>query len=146
MAQFPQPPLATPRQQGSISSGDHPTVTPLVRRYVNTAGSSLVASRLGFSALTSRLPWWLKVKTPPVSAGDVGSFPGWENPLEEKMANHSLDFLAWEILWTEELGRLQSETPEHDACSHPLGPRFDLWLGSWNSASHAVWSKRVPFQ
>ena len=69
-----------------------------------------MASRLGFSALTSRLPWWLEVKIPPVNAGDASSFPGWENPLEEKMANHSLDFLAWEIPWTEELGRLQSET------------------------------------
>ena len=34
-------------------------------------------------------------------------FPGWEDPLEEKMATHS-SVLAWEIPWTEELGRLQS--------------------------------------
>lgn len=99
-----------------------------------------MASRLGFSALTSGLAWWLEVKNLHVSAGDAGSFPGWENPLKEKMANHSLGFLAWEIPCAEELGRLQ--TPEHDACSHPLGLRFDLWLGSWDSASHAVWSKK----
>ena len=30
-----------------------------------------------------------------------------EDPLEEKMATHSI-ILAWRILWTEESGRLQS--------------------------------------
>ena len=32
---------------------------------------------------------------------------GWEDPLEEEMATHS-SILAWEILWTEEPGGLQS--------------------------------------
>ena len=32
---------------------------------------------------------------------------GWEDPLEEGMANPS-SMLAWRILWTEEPGRLQS--------------------------------------
>ena len=32
---------------------------------------------------------------------------GWEDPLEEGIATHS-SILAWEILWTEEPGRLQS--------------------------------------
>ena len=32
---------------------------------------------------------------------------GWEDPLEKEMATHSSIF-AWEILWTEEPGRLQS--------------------------------------
>ena len=32
---------------------------------------------------------------------------GWEDPLEEEMANLS-SILAWEIPWTEEHGRLQS--------------------------------------
>ena len=32
---------------------------------------------------------------------------GWEDPLEKEMATHS-SFLAWEIPWTEEPGRLQS--------------------------------------
>ena len=32
---------------------------------------------------------------------------GWEDPLEMEMAIHSSIF-AWEILWTEEPGRLQS--------------------------------------
>ena len=31
---------------------------------------------------------------------------GWEDPLEEGMATHSI--LAWRIPWTEEPGRLQS--------------------------------------
>jgi len=32
---------------------------------------------------------------------------GWEDPLEEEMATHS-SILAWEILWAEEPGGLQS--------------------------------------
>ena len=32
---------------------------------------------------------------------------GQEDPLEYKMATHS-SIVAWEILWTEELGRLQA--------------------------------------
>ena len=32
---------------------------------------------------------------------------GWEDPLEKEMAMHS-SVLAWEILWTEEPGELQS--------------------------------------
>ena len=32
---------------------------------------------------------------------------GWEDPLEKEMAPHS-SFLAWNIPWTEEPGRLQS--------------------------------------
>ena len=32
---------------------------------------------------------------------------GWEDPLEEKMATHSM-ILAWKFSWTEEPGGLQS--------------------------------------
>ena len=32
---------------------------------------------------------------------DVGSIPGWGNPLGEEMATHS-SILAWKIPWTEE--------------------------------------------
>ena len=32
---------------------------------------------------------------------------GWEDPLKEEMATYS-SILAWEILWTEEPGGLQS--------------------------------------
>ena len=41
------------------------------------------------------------------NAGDPGSIPGWEDPLEKRMAAHS-SILAWKIPWTEELGGLQS--------------------------------------
>ena len=40
-------------------------------------------------------------------AGEVGSVPGLEDPLEKKMATHST-ILAWGIPWTEKPGRLQS--------------------------------------
>ena len=32
---------------------------------------------------------------------------GWEDPLKEEMATHS-SVLAWKVLWTEEMGGLQS--------------------------------------
>ena len=41
------------------------------------------------------------------SVGDLGSIPGWEDPLEKAMATHSRT-LAWKIPWTEEPGGLQS--------------------------------------
>ena len=41
------------------------------------------------------------------NAGDLGSIPGLENPLEKEMATHS-STLAWKIPWMEEPGRLQS--------------------------------------
>ena len=46
-------------------------------------------------------------KNPPANAGDVGSIPGQEDPLEEGMAAHS-SILAWRVPWTEELGGPQS--------------------------------------
>ena len=41
------------------------------------------------------------------SAGDLGSIPGLEDPLEKGMAAYS-SILAWRIPWTEEPGGLQS--------------------------------------
>ena len=39
---------------------------------------------------------------------------GWEDPLEKEMATHC-SILAWEVLWTEEPGRLQFvESQESD--------------------------------
>ena len=46
------------------------------------------------------------VKNPPVNAGDTGLFPG-SNKLYGQHSTHSRS-PAWEIPWTEELGRLQS--------------------------------------
>ena len=39
-------------------------------------------------------------------AGDSGSIPGREDPLEEEMATHS-SILVWKILWTVQPGGLQ---------------------------------------
>ena len=47
------------------------------------------------------------VKNSSADAGDVGSIPGQEDPLEEGMATHA-SILAWRIPWTEEPGGLQS--------------------------------------
>ena len=52
----------------------------------------------------------LVVKNPPANAGDIrdaDSISGWEDSLEKEKATHST-ILAWKILWTEELGGLQS--------------------------------------
>ena len=46
------------------------------------------------------------VENPPASAGDKGSIPSREDPLEKEMKTHS-SILACRIPWTEEPGRLQ---------------------------------------
>ena len=50
---------------------------------------------------------WLSGKESSCQAGDAGLILGWEDPLEKETATHSSIF-AWEILWTEEPGGLQS--------------------------------------
>ena len=47
------------------------------------------------------------IKESACNAGDTGLIPGSGNRLEKGMATYS-SILAWKILWTEELGRLQS--------------------------------------
>ena len=50
------------------------------------------------------------------NAGDLGSIPGLEDPLEKGTTTHS-SILAWRIPWTEEPGRLQYmglQTVRHD--------------------------------
>ena len=47
------------------------------------------------------------VKNPPVKQKVWVPSLGQEDPLEKEMATHS-SILAWEILWTEEPGGLQS--------------------------------------
>ena len=51
---------------------------------------------------------WLRICLPmqETKESQVRSL-GWEDPLEEEMANHC-SILAWRIPWTEEPGRLQS--------------------------------------
>ena len=48
------------------------------------------------SAIATRLPQWLMVKSPPVNAGHTGLIPGSEDLLEKEMATH-FSILAWEI-------------------------------------------------
>ena len=61
------------------------------------------------------------------SAGDLGSTPGQpdqEDPLEKGMATHS-SILAWRILWTEELSRIQfrgSQRVKHNWSTHTFTP------------------------
>ena len=50
---------------------------------------------------------WLSGKESSCQAGDAGLILGWEDPLEKETATHS-SICAWEILWTEEPGGLQS--------------------------------------
>ena len=54
----------------------------------------------------SGFPGGSVVKNLPASAGDAGSIPGQEDPLEKEMATHS-STLAWRIPRTEEPGGLQ---------------------------------------
>ena len=72
-------------------------------------------SKAHFSSFSSKskilrgLPWWLSSKEPTCKAGDMCKrrqvqFLGGEDLLEKEMATHSR-ILAWEIPWTEELGR-----------------------------------------
>ena len=48
-----------------------------------------------------------EVKASASNAGDLGSIPGREDPLEKEMVTHS-SILAWRIPWMEKPGRLQS--------------------------------------
>ena len=56
---------------------------------------------------TRGFPGGSEVKASACNAGDPGSIPGREDPLEKEMVTHS-SILAWRIPWTEEPGRLQS--------------------------------------
>ena len=44
-----------------------------------------------------------EVKASACNAGDLGSIPDWEDPLEKEMATHS-SILAWRIPWMEDPG------------------------------------------
>ena len=64
---------------------------------------------------------WFSGKESACNAGSTGSIPGQEDPLEKEMATHSSIF-AWEILWTEEPGRLQfvGSQVRQDLATKPL--------------------------
>ena len=64
---------------------------------------------------------------------------GWEDPLEEGMATHSSS-LAWEIPWTEELGRLRSigsQRVRHNS-THAAAIFFQFTGNLNNSSSYAT--------
>ena len=99
------------------------------------------------SNLMSGLPRWLSGKRIclPMQESRVQSL-GWEDPLQEEMATHS-NFLALEILWTEEPDGLQSmgwQRIRHDwatehahthACILMSRIRFDLAM---NPSLHLI--------
>ena len=61
------------------------------------------------------------VKNLPANAGDTGLIPGLGRSLEKEMATH-FSTLAWEIPWTEELGKVQSmgsQRVRHDSATKP---------------------------
>ena len=66
------------------------------------------------------------------NAGDPGSIPGREDPLEKEMAIHS-STTAWKIPWTEEPGRLQSmgsQRVRHDCVTNHITYRYTLIYSS----------------
>ena len=66
------------------------------------------------------------------NAGDLGSIPGWEDPLEKEMAAHS-SILAWKIPWTMEPGRLPSwGRKELDTTEQLHFPATGHAHGRWN--------------
>ena len=67
-----------------------------------TSTSTRVINHLSFP----NFPGGSEVKASASSAGNPGSIPGLEDPLEKEMATHS-SILAWKIPWTEEPGGLE---------------------------------------
>ena len=75
--------------------------------------------------------------------------PGWEELLEKEMATHS-SILAWEVLWKEESGGLQSigsQRVRHNLVTRP--PPFcvaDNWLTTHNESflSHVQKFRQSP--
>ena len=66
------------------------------------------------------------------NAGDPGSIPGREDPLEKEMATHS-SILAWKIPWTEDPGGLYS----------PWGRKESY---TTERLTHATWLCRYYYQ
>ena len=71
---------------------------------------------------------------------DLGSIPGWKDPLEKEMATYS-SILAWGIPWTEEPGGLQSmgsQRVRHDWATNAYLLRLGLTGGDGNSVSRTA--------
>ena len=75
------------------------------------------------------------VKNLPASAGDTGSIPGQEDPLEKEMATHS-STLSWRSPWTEEPGGQQSmgsQRVKHDWATETAAAAMDMFaLSLWH--------------
>ena len=71
------------------------------------------------------LPWWLSSKASACNAETGIWLLSWEDPLDKEMATHSSIF-AWEILWTEECGGLQSMGLER--VKHNLATKQHLFV------------------
>ena len=89
--------------------------------------------KIGFS-------WWLSGKEYPSNAGDEGLICGLGRFPEKEMVTHS-SILAWETLWTEEPGRLQSAVlQEFDMILQPNNiHKIDNQQGSTNSIGNYEW-------
>ena len=82
--------------------------------------------------------------------------PGWEDPLEKEMANHS-NTIAWKIPWTEEPGRLQSmgsqlsnwhdwATPSLNDNRNKVHSKFNALDSSWNQLPQPWSMKKLSFK
>ena len=67
----------------------------------------LIIVGFGFLKILKGIPGGSVVKNPPAVLETWVPSLGWEDPLKKEVATHFI-ILAWEILWTEEPGRLQS--------------------------------------
>ena len=67
---------------------------------------------------------------------DLGSIPGWEDPLENGMATNS-SILAYRIRWTEEPGRLQSMGSQRVGCDFHFHWLHMGFLGGSNGKESA---------
>ena len=85
--------------------------------------------------------WWFPGgsdgKESACNAGDPGSIPGQEDPLEKEMATHS-SILAWRIPWTEEPGRLQSMGSQRVGHDWATSLSLSRWPKSRNN--YKLWS------
>ena len=81
-------------------------------KYTETLGKELETYRFRAFKETSvqslGLPWWLSGKESACNARDTRLIPGLGRFSGVEMTTYS-SVLAWEIPWTEELGRLQSK-------------------------------------
>ena len=97
----------------SNRSGGHskePVTNGMVTR-CNTSASTCIRRSSHFDVrYVNHISWGFpggsEGKESGCNSGDLGSVPGWEDPLEKELATHSSG-PAWRLPWTEEPGGLQ---------------------------------------